>query len=125
MPSRKQRRRREKDRRHEYEVIYLDEEGNEVDPPPQTEEKPKSRRDKPKGGGGGGRPGRVYHPPSWTRSGKRALLFFPLFFIVFSIANKHSSVLSRVISSGAYTLLFSPLTYLMDRMAYRAYQRRK
>ncbi len=30
MPTRKQRRRREKEKRHDYEVVYMDADGNEV-----------------------------------------------------------------------------------------------
>jgi hypothetical protein len=125
MPSRKQRRRRQKERRHEYEVVYVDDEGREVEPPPQTEEKSRTARDQPaKAAKGKQRPLREYQPPSWKRSARRALLFFPLFFIVFSIANKRSSVEWRLLSSAVYTLLFIPLTYMMDRMAYRGFQRR-
>jgi hypothetical protein len=127
MPSRKQRRRRQKERRHEYEVVYVDDSGNEVEPPPQVE--PKRERDgkttsaaraKPKGG----RPVREAKPPSWQRSAKRALLFFPLFFIVFSLVNKHAAVTARLIASLGYSALFVPLTYMMDRTAYRTYLRR-
>jgi hypothetical protein len=38
MSSRKQRRRRAKERRHDYEYVYLDEEGNETEPPEGTAE---------------------------------------------------------------------------------------
>ena len=31
---------------------------------------------------------------------------------------------TRVLSSAAYSALFVPLTYMMDRMAYRTYLRR-
>jgi hypothetical protein len=51
-------------------------------------------------------------------------LFLPLFFIVFSIVNKHSSIEVRFLSSLAYSALFVPLTYVMDRTAYRTYLRR-
>ena len=33
MPSRKQRKRRAKERRHEWEEVWVDDEGNEVEPP--------------------------------------------------------------------------------------------
>ena len=125
MPSRKQRKRRQKERRHEYEVVYVDDEGNELDVPPS--EQPKRARD---GAGSRGKPakgGRAIKessPPSWQRSSKRALLFFPLFFIVFSVVNKSASVEARLVASLGYSGLFVPLTYAMDRMAYKTYLRR-
>jgi hypothetical protein len=127
MPSRKQRRRRQKERRHEYEYVYVDDEGQEVEPPPaEAEKRPRTsgngRRDQPKAGRGSRI--REYSPPSWSRSVRRALLFFPLFFIVFSVVNKNSAIEWRVVTSLVYSALFVPLTYLMDRTAYRAYLRR-
>jgi hypothetical protein len=129
MPSRKQRRRRQKDRRHEYEYVYVDDTGEEVEPPPEPSEKRATRgradgkaprgRDR-----GAGRTVREPQQPSWNRSLRRAALFFPIFFIVFSLVNKHSAVEWRVVSSLAYSALFIPLTYVMDRTAYRTYLRR-
>jgi hypothetical protein len=133
MASRKQRRRRAKGRRHEYEYVYVDEEGQEVEPPPDEES---AKRPKARDGKGGdrngtktakaksGRPVREVKPPSWNRSVKRALLFFPLFFIVFTLVNKKTAIDVRLLSSLAYSALFVPLTYLMDRTAYRTYLRR-
>src|SRR5206468_10365650 len=69
-------------------------------------------------------PVRQARPPSWNRSIRRALLFLPLFFIVFSLVNKHSAIEVRFLSSLAYSALFVPLTYVMDRTAYRTYLRR-
>ncbi|HKA26731.1 MAG TPA: hypothetical protein VKD88_05115 [Gaiellaceae bacterium] len=131
MASRKQRRRRQKERRHEYEYVYVDDTGEEVEPPPGAEksapERPRgksangTKSDKGKKGTG---PVRQARPPSWTRSIKRAALFLPLFFIVFSLLNKHSAIEVRFLSSLAYSALFVPLTYVMDRTAYRTYLRR-
>jgi hypothetical protein len=47
VPTRKQRRRQQKERRHEYEIVYVDDEGNEVG----TEAEPEA-----KSGGGKGKP---------------------------------------------------------------------
>ena len=127
MPSRKQRRRRQKERRHEYEYVYVDEEGHELAEAPERERPApdaKKREAQPRRGGAAKRPLRVQQPPSWTRSARRALLFFPLFFIVFSLVNKHSALGSRLVASLAYSLLFVPLTYVMDRTAYRSFLRR-
>jgi hypothetical protein len=51
-------------------------------------------------------------------------LFLPLFFIVFSLVNRDASLASRLLASVGYSLLFIPLTYMMDRTAYRTYLRR-
>jgi hypothetical protein len=127
MPSRKQRRRRQKDRRHEYEYVYVDDEGHELEAPPEGEQprrRERGTRNGKSGQKGRGRVKREYRPPSWNRSLRRALLFFPLFFIVFSLVNKHASIPSRLIASLGYSVLFVPLTYVMDRTAYRSFLRR-
>lgn len=130
MPSRKQRRRRQKDRRHEYEYVYVDDEGQELEAPPEADRPGRRERGGGNGGKSGkggqksGRAGREYRPPSWNRSLRRSLLFLPLFFIVFSLVNKHASISSRVIASLGYSVLFIPLTYVMDRTAYRSFLRR-
>jgi hypothetical protein len=124
MPSRKQRRRRAKDRRHEYEYVYVDDSGHEIEPPPEEDRKREPARVKNTASGKKTTAVREVKPPSWQRSLRRSALFFPLFFIVFSLVNKNSAVEIRVLSSLAYSALFIPLTYLMDRTAYRTYLRR-
>jgi hypothetical protein len=131
MASRKQRRRRAKERRHEYEYVYVDEEGHEVEAPPEEAAEPSRGRDGKERRNGAkvartksGAPIREVKPPAWRRSVKRAALFLPLFFIVFSLVNKHDSLFTRVLLSAGYSALFVPLTYMMDRMAYRTYLRR-
>ena len=129
MPSRKQRRRRQKERRHDYEYVYVDEEGRDLDEPPEAE--PRAPRDGKKGRDARagrrstrGRAIREQRPPSWTRSGRRALIFCPLFFLVFSLVNSRATVEARLLMSVLYSALFVPLTYFMDRTAYRTYVRR-
>jgi hypothetical protein len=124
MPSRKQRRRRAKDRRHEYEYVYVDDSGQEIEPRPEDDRKREPARAKSTASGKKTTAVREVKRPSWQRSLRRSLLFFPLFFIVFSLVNKNSAVEIRVLSSLAYSALFIPLTYLMDRTAYRTYLRR-
>jgi hypothetical protein len=124
MPSRKQRRRRAKDRRHEYEYVYVDDSGEEIAIPPEEERKREPTRAKPASDGKKAAAVREVKPPSWQRSLRRSLLFLPLFFIVFSLVNKKSAIEIRLLSSAAYSALFVPLTYLMDRTAYRNYLRR-
>jgi hypothetical protein len=130
MPSRKQRRRRAKERRHDYEYVYVDDSGEEVEPLP--DERPERGRSRGRSGANGAKtaraksrgPIREAKAPSWNRSFRRALLFLPLFFIVFSLVNKKMAIETRLLSSLAYSALFVPLTYLMDRTAYRTYLRR-
>jgi hypothetical protein len=129
MPSKKQRRRRAKERRHEYEYVFVDDEGAEVEPPPaEAPDRGRSRAKSVANGGKAQRKGtttiRETKPPSWNRSLRRAALFLPLFFIVFTLVNKHAAIETRVLSSLAYSALFVPLTYVMDRTAYRSYLRR-
>ena len=128
MPSRKQRRRRAKERRHDYEYVYVDAEGHELEHPPEERKAARGGDARPRNGtrtsGPSKRPLREPNAPSWTRSGRRALLFFPLFFIVFSLVNKGAAIEQRVAMSLLYSVLFIPLTYLMDRTAYRSFLRR-
>ena len=128
MPTRKQRRRRQKEKRHEYEIVYLDEEGREVEPEdaePRADRRNGKRSDKrPAQKGRGGRPFKEVKPPSWSRVTKRALIFGPLIFIAFSLINSSQPILSRLGVAVVYTAFFIPFMYLMDRAMYRAYLRR-
>ena len=125
MPSRKQRRRRAKERRHEYEVVYVDDEGNEVEAPPQVEPKrERNGKTASRASSKGSRGVREVSPPSWQRSVKRAGLFFPLFLVVFWLVNKKSPIFTKIWLAVFYAALFVPLTYMMDRMAYRTFLRR-
>jgi hypothetical protein len=130
MPSRKQRRRRQKERRHEYEFVYVDEEGREVEVDPTDLEGTASRRNgkrEPKrepAKDKGSRPVRVVQPPSWNRVARRALIFFPLIFIAFSLLNSNQALATRLLVTALYTVFFIPFMYLMDRAMYRAYLKR-
>ncbi len=122
MPSKKQRRRREKLKRHDWEYVLLDEEGNEVPLEPtqlkktDTNGKPVAKRAR--------RPVREVKPPSWSRSAKRALLFVPFLLIFLSLGKNPPPVITRVGISVLYAGVFIPMFFFVDRMAYRAYQRR-
>jgi hypothetical protein len=132
MPTRKQKRREAKSKRHEYEIVYVDDEGNEVEPPPEDERAPKSARETSKNG----RPqrpqrpqrgqGKVPQPPSWQRAAKRAAVIGGFVFILFAIGvrSKGTSYLSAALLAVLYTGMFIPLTYAIDRFAYRRYQAR-
>jgi Flp pilus assembly protein TadB len=130
MPTKKQRRRRQKGRRHDYEFVYVDDEGREVEVEPDELEQPRSPRNGKRDAkrqpqkGRGGRPAREVAAPSWTKVGKRALIFFPLIFLAFSFVNSNQPVGTRLLVTLVYTAFFLPFMYLMDRAMYRAYLKR-
>jgi hypothetical protein len=131
MASKKQRRRRQKERRHDYEFVYVDEEGQEVEVDPAELEKSgrqTSRRNgakaQRKGDAKSNRPVRKIDPPSWKRVSKRALFFGPLIFLAFSVLNSKQPVATRLLLAILYTGFFIPFMYLMDRAMYRTYLRR-
>jgi hypothetical protein len=132
MPTRKQRRRRQKDFRHDVRVFEIDEEGNEV---PIAElrtqdEKPKAAAAKGQAGSKGkpargGRAGREVSPPSWERAIKRGGLMGGLMIVVFVFILKGGSLPGRVAIGVLYAAAFIPLTYWIDRTAYRAHLKRQ
>jgi hypothetical protein len=136
MPTRKQRRRAAKEKRHEYEFVYVDEEGNELDEQPEELEPSKPREErrngsrpaterKPAGRGRGA--GRVPQPPSWQRASKRAVLLGAVVFALFSFTTKsgHNAYTAALVPALIYTALFIPFTYSIDRYAYRRWQARQ
>jgi hypothetical protein len=134
MPTRKQRRRSQKARRHEYEYVYLDDEGNEVpvDPSELRTEKNGQRESKPRksgtsgkqtaGRGTGGR--RNIEPPSWRRSIRRALLFGPVLVVSMILLNRGQPLLQQVFPAVFLIAFFIPFSYFTDSLAYRVFQRR-
>ena len=101
MPSKKQQRRRQKLKRHEYEEVYVDEEGNELDPEDSRGARRRASGKEREAGEGreaapARRGGRTIDPPSWRRTGRRTLLFFPLMLItVFLLAGDEVSTLAE------------------------------
>jgi hypothetical protein len=135
MPTRKQRRKEQKSRRHEWEYVYVDEEGNEVevDPEDVKPQKPtardnaKSRNGKAPAARGTQGQRRVPPEPSWPRAAKRAALLGVFFVIVFGflLRGKHSNPAGAVLIGVVYAVAFIPLQYFIDRTVYRAYLRRQ
>jgi hypothetical protein len=130
MPTRKQRRRRSKDFRHDVRVFEVDEEGNEV---PIAELR--ARDDKPAAAAAkgkqkqssrakSGRAPREVSPPSWERAFKRGGLMGALMLVAFLFLFKSAPIGIRVAWGAFYALAFIPLTYWIDRTAYRTYLRR-
>jgi hypothetical protein len=121
VPSRKQRRRRAKDRRHEYEFVYVDEEGHEVDVAENGEDRKKQTDKRPQQKT---RTGRVVEPASWSRVGRRALIFAPLMFITIRLLERNEPIGQSIGRTVLLLALFLPFSYVMDSMLYRSHVRR-
>lgn len=128
MPTRKQRRRRDKDFRHDVRVFEIDEEGNEV---PIAELRAREEKERPKPDKApqaktsrSGRPMREVQPPSWQRALKRGGLMGGAMLLVFLVLLKNGPVVQRVGIGVFYAVAFVPLTYWIDRTAYRSYLKR-
>jgi hypothetical protein len=127
----KQRRRRAKEKRHDYDLVYVDEEGNEV--PVESEPKPRKPPAKVAGGKGGskqqrssGRAGRKPpQPPSWSRVAKRGMIFAPIFLLtVLLLGGKSTGYLGAALQALLLIVVFIPFSYFMDRVVWRQYQKR-
>jgi hypothetical protein len=125
MPTRKQRRRRDKDFRHDVRVYEIDEEGNEVAIAELRERgdekapaKAKTQAKKPARGT------REVQPPTWERALRRGGLMGGAMLLLFVFVLKSGPVSQRVAIGAFYALAFIPLTYFVDRTAYRSYLKR-
>ena len=137
MPTRKQRRRQQKERRHEWEYVWVDEEGQEVEVDPSELKQEKAARLKQSEDGrrrngkaparGPQRSARVPPQPSWSRAVKRAAMLGVFFVIVFGflLRGKHADPAGAILLGVVYAIAFVPLQYFIDRTVYRAYQRRQ
>jgi hypothetical protein len=136
MSTRKQRRRQQKSRRHEWEYVYVDDEGREVEVDPEAptrpkDEQPKAKQQADRRNGrppdGKRRPRRVPQPPSWRRAAKRAALLGALFVVVFAfgLGGKNNNPLAAVLIGLIYAVAFVPLQYFIDKVTYRAYLKRQ
>jgi hypothetical protein len=124
MPTRKQRRRRAKERRHEWEEVWVDDEGNEVEPPADEDVAPArngKRADAPKRRQ---TVARHVNPPSWRRVAKRGLIFAPLMFLTVSLLSSELSLAQRVGNTAFLLAFFLPFSYAMDALMYRMFVKR-
>jgi len=133
MPTKKQKRRNQKARRHEYEYVYLDDEGNEVpvEPSELRAEKNGQRESKPRKGSSGKQPAgrgagarRNIEPPSWRRSARRALLFGPVLVVAMILLNRGQPLAQQVFPAVFLIAFFIPFSYFTDSFAYRLFQKR-
>jgi hypothetical protein len=123
MPSRKQRRRRAKERRHEWEDVWVDDEGNEIDAPADDETPPRgARRASAPARRQGGM--RQVQPPSWRRVAKRGLIFAPLMFLTVTFLSTSLSMTQKLLQTAFLLAFFLPFSYAMDALMYRMYVRR-
>jgi hypothetical protein len=125
MPTRKQKRREAKTKRHDYEFVYVDDDGNEVEAPPEPEKrtngaKPAAKKSAPPARGRR----RTPQPPSWQRAGRRALILGAVVFVLFGMLNKTHNYTGAAVAALIYTALFIPFTYTLDRFAWRRWQAR-
>jgi len=124
--TKKQQRRRQKLKRHDYEDVYVDEEGNvlEADQAEElvgttTARKADRPKDRPTT-----RSGRALEPPSWRKTGRRGLLFFPLMLITVMLLGRDLTLVQQVFQTIVLMCFFLPFSYFMDSMMWRSYERR-
>ena len=137
MATQKQRRRRAKEKRHDYDLVYIDEEG--VEQPVEREDGPrkppgrlgkgatatKSQKTQASGKGGGGRRGREVQPPSWNKVLKRGAIFAPIFFAtVMLLGGSKMTIQSAIIQTVLLIGVFIPFSYFMDHIVWRQAQKR-
>ena len=134
MATRKQKRRRAKGNRHDYEVVYLDSEGNEVESDEIEPNKPAKASTRSASGSKSSTAGasksksrivREPKPPSWSRAARRGAIFMPILIAVVLITNrKNTSPLGVALIAIVFTALVIPFGYFTDHLAWRAYQKR-
>lgn len=127
MPTKKQQRRRVKERRHEWEIVEIDDEGNETVVDTRTSHdadgsKPSAAAAKK------GKPARAsrrkVEAPSWRRSARRAAIFAPLLLLVIFAFDSKTPYESKIAIGVFYSVMMVPFLYFMDRTFYRAQLRR-
>jgi hypothetical protein len=126
MPSRRQRKRRRKERRHDWEYVYVDEEGNEVEAPEEelalSRNGKRAAQEQPRKGKTSGM--REVQPPSWGRVGKRGLIFAPLMFLTVTFLSGELTIAQRLVNTAFLLAFFLPFSYAMDALMYRMYRKR-
>ena len=130
MATQKQRRRRAKEKRHEYDLVYVDEDGVE-----QVLERDEPRKPPAKEGGRASdktvskrtssRGGREVKPPSWRKVLKRGAIFAPIFLAtVMLLGGGKITVVGAVVQTLLLLVVFVPFSYFMDRVVWRQQQKR-
>ena len=128
MANQKQRRRRAKEKRHQYDIVEIDEEGNETvlsatevkSEAPEKTKKPASRTSKaspsPRG---------APKPPTWGRVLKRAAIFAPIFLAtVLLLGGDRITFPGALLQTSFLLAIFVPFSYFMDRLVWRSHEKR-
>ena len=115
--------------RHEYEVVWVDDDGNEVEVDPEDESVPASRPTKRAASAKSSSPPRsgrgTVQPPSWRRTGRRSLLFAPLMFVtVMLLSPEDVTTAQQVIQTIVLLAFFVPFSYFLDSWLWRSQQKR-
>ena len=133
MATQKQRKRRAKEKRHDYDLVYIDEEG--VEQPVEREEprKPTGRGTKAtlsktsasKQPSRSRRAAKGPQPPSWNKVLKRGAIFAPIFLAtVILLGGNKMSFKAAVVQTILLIGVFIPFSYFMDRVVWRQQQKR-
>jgi hypothetical protein len=133
----KQRRRRAKEKRHEYDLVEIDSEGNEtVLSASELKETSGARAPAPKRGAAKSssasrtsntkRSRGTPQPPSWRRVAKRSALFAPIFLATVLLVSGNRLTLAGAVVNTIFLLaFFMPVSYFMDRLVWRSYEKRQ
>ena len=129
MATQKQRRRRAKEKRHEYDLVYVDEDGVEQVVERDESRKPEDKAGKGPAGRSGGkasgrgttaRRGKEVQPPSWRKVLKRGAIFAPIFLAtVMLLGGGKVSLAQAIFQTALLIAVFVPFSYFMDRVVYR------
>ena len=135
MTNQKQRRRRAKENRHDYDLVYMDEDG--VEQPVERGDGPRkppgrlgrkttaTKSQKTQPADKGGRRGRVVQPPSWRKVLKRGAIFAPIFFAtVMLLGGGKMTIPGAIVQTALLIGVFIPFSYFMDRVVWRQQQKR-
>jgi hypothetical protein len=127
--TKKQQRRRQKLKRHEYEEVYVDDEGHELDPEEAEQLVAEQSGGKPKAvkatkSESAQRGGRTIEPPSWRRTLRRGALFVPLMFLTVLLLGRDLTLAAQIGQTLVLMAFFLPFSYFMDSMVWRSHQRR-
>jgi hypothetical protein len=135
MATQKQRRRRAKEKRHDYDLVYVDEDG--VEQPVERDDAPRkppsrfgrgtavTKTQKTSPADKGRRRGRVVQPPSWPKVLRRGAIFAPIFFAtVMLLGGGKISIPGAIVQTALLIGVFIPFSYFMDRVVWRQQQKR-
>ena len=106
----------------------MDEEGNEIPIAELRARDEKPAKAEPKSKGQAKRPQRgalrEVPPPSWERAFRRGGMMGAAMVLIFLLFLKNGPLAERLLIGVFYAVMFVPLTYVVDRTAYRSYQKR-